>query len=478
MGRARRPSALGARRCRAAGRAAPDRAGADARRSAAVREDVPVDEVDARPRAPVARGAGRRPAGARRCGADRRRSALEARRSARRAPGSARRSSSEGADRLRQPHVDAEPAGLDAAAAAAAAAVRRAADRRRPDRTRTTTTEMRDIFLEEAREVIADAHARRWRQLASIAERPGRLTTVRRAFHTLKGSSRMVGLKDFGEAAWACEQLYNTRLAEQRAADADAARVHRRGARLPRRLDRGHRRAPRRPAQRARGQAAAADACAMSAADPRRQLATSPADGPAARRCRAAPMRRSRRRPRRWRRPPRRPSCRSSSTCSSSSRCRRAGADAATVPVDARRRSPTFDRFDAPTEVPSLSTCRRTTMRRRAVDTTAALDRPRLGLPSSSRAADRAARADAAARRIAGARAAARSLQPMRRRAGARTSTRRPDAARAAAAEVPEPSPTADADARAGAAAEHAGDDEQVKVSARCASASRCSTST
>ena len=40
------------------------------------------------------------------------------------------------------------------------------------------------------------------------------MTTVRRAFHTLKGSARMVGLKDYGEAAWACEQLYNARLAE------------------------------------------------------------------------------------------------------------------------------------------------------------------------------------------------------------------------------------------------------------------------
>jgi chemosensory pili system protein ChpA (sensor histidine kinase/response regulator) len=42
----------------------------------------------------------------------------------------------------------------------------------------------------------------------------GELTTVRRAFHTLKGSSRMVGLREYGEAAWACEQLYNARLAQ------------------------------------------------------------------------------------------------------------------------------------------------------------------------------------------------------------------------------------------------------------------------
>ena len=72
--------------------------------------------------------------------------------------------------------------------------------------------EMREIFIEEAREVVADAHAALER-LADDPENAGDMTAVRRAFHTLKGSSRMVGLRDFGEAAWACEQLYNDRLA-------------------------------------------------------------------------------------------------------------------------------------------------------------------------------------------------------------------------------------------------------------------------
>ncbi len=72
--------------------------------------------------------------------------------------------------------------------------------------------EMREIFLEEAREVVADAGAALER-LAEAPESPSDMTAVRRAFHTLKGSSRMVGLRDFGEAAWACEQLYNARLA-------------------------------------------------------------------------------------------------------------------------------------------------------------------------------------------------------------------------------------------------------------------------
>ncbi|MDT9001182.1 Hpt domain-containing protein [Paucibacter sp. APW11] len=78
--------------------------------------------------------------------------------------------------------------------------------------------EMLGIFIEEAAEVIATAREA-LAQLAEDASLQSELTTVRRAFHTLKGSSRMVGLGEFGEAAWACEQLYNTLLAEQRNAD-------------------------------------------------------------------------------------------------------------------------------------------------------------------------------------------------------------------------------------------------------------------
>ncbi|MET0211213.1 MAG: Hpt domain-containing protein, partial [Burkholderiaceae bacterium] len=77
--------------------------------------------------------------------------------------------------------------------------------------------EMREVFLEEARDVLANARD----ASAGLADAPddlNLLTTLRRAFHTLKGSSRMVGLKEFGQAAWACEQLYNTHLADQSAA--------------------------------------------------------------------------------------------------------------------------------------------------------------------------------------------------------------------------------------------------------------------
>ena len=49
------------------------------------------------------------------------------------------------------------------------------------------------------------------------------LTQLRRAFHTLKGSGRMVGLTRYGEAAWAIEQVMNVWLAESRVPTPDLA---------------------------------------------------------------------------------------------------------------------------------------------------------------------------------------------------------------------------------------------------------------
>lgn len=77
-------------------------------------------------------------------------------------------------------------------------------------------SELLEIFLGEAREVlagIAQACAQSRLAPADIAF----LTTMRRGFHTLKGSSRMVGLAAFGDAAWAMEQVLNLWLAEERA---------------------------------------------------------------------------------------------------------------------------------------------------------------------------------------------------------------------------------------------------------------------
>ncbi|WP_153162617.1 Hpt domain-containing protein [Zoogloea sp. 1C4] len=68
--------------------------------------------------------------------------------------------------------------------------------------------ELLSIFIEEAIEVRSTIA----RKIVELRERPRDvevLTTIRRSFHTLKGSGRMVGLKDFGEAAWSMEQTLN-----------------------------------------------------------------------------------------------------------------------------------------------------------------------------------------------------------------------------------------------------------------------------
>ncbi len=78
--------------------------------------------------------------------------------------------------------------------------------------------DLRDIFLEEAREVAGNGQD----ALQLLASEPGdigQLTILRRVFHTLKGSARMVGLNEFGEAAWSMEQLFNSWLADQKPAN-------------------------------------------------------------------------------------------------------------------------------------------------------------------------------------------------------------------------------------------------------------------
>ncbi|MEG0820090.1 MAG: Hpt domain-containing protein [Burkholderiaceae bacterium] len=80
--------------------------------------------------------------------------------------------------------------------------------------------ELLAIFVEEAREVLETIDG----ELAEMRRHPSDKTTitnVRRAFHTLKGSSRMVGLKPFGEGAWAAEQCFNLWLAQERPATDD-----------------------------------------------------------------------------------------------------------------------------------------------------------------------------------------------------------------------------------------------------------------
>lgn len=68
--------------------------------------------------------------------------------------------------------------------------------------------ELLEIFLEEAREVL-DTIASHVDAIRPPVADPEALTVVRRGFHTLKGSGRMVGLTELGEAAWGMEQTLN-----------------------------------------------------------------------------------------------------------------------------------------------------------------------------------------------------------------------------------------------------------------------------
>ena len=68
--------------------------------------------------------------------------------------------------------------------------------------------ELQDIFLTEAEEVLATL-AQNLQALRVNATDSEALTEVRRAYHTLKGSGRTVGLVGMGEVAWAVESLLN-----------------------------------------------------------------------------------------------------------------------------------------------------------------------------------------------------------------------------------------------------------------------------
>ena len=89
-----------------------------------------------------------------------------------------------------------------------------------PDTDAAIDAELLDIFLSEAVDVLAAVRD----TLPALHREPTsqeHLTTLRRAFHTLKGSGRMVGLNTFGAAAWSIEQVLNLRLAETRGGDPD-----------------------------------------------------------------------------------------------------------------------------------------------------------------------------------------------------------------------------------------------------------------
>ena len=75
--------------------------------------------------------------------------------------------------------------------------------------------ELLEIYLTEAAEVLETIG----RELSTLGANPGdreALRTVRRGFHTLKGSGRMVGLTELGELAWEVERVHNRLLDEER----------------------------------------------------------------------------------------------------------------------------------------------------------------------------------------------------------------------------------------------------------------------
>ncbi|WP_248746684.1 Hpt domain-containing protein [Pseudomonas sp. MWU12-2037] len=79
--------------------------------------------------------------------------------------------------------------------------------------------ELREVFLEECAEVldVLREYLPRW---ALNTESKSALTELRRAFHTLKGSGRMVRALVLGELAWAVENLLNRVLEHSVEADA------------------------------------------------------------------------------------------------------------------------------------------------------------------------------------------------------------------------------------------------------------------
>ncbi len=77
--------------------------------------------------------------------------------------------------------------------------------------------ELLEVFLEEAREVMETLRNNlEISRLHMDSREP--LVTMRRGFHTLKGSGRMVGLTELGEVAWAVERAMNKWLQENKPA--------------------------------------------------------------------------------------------------------------------------------------------------------------------------------------------------------------------------------------------------------------------
>ena len=110
----------------------------------------------------------------------------------------------------------ASVAGINSAAADQPELVAPAAEPQPPAAAAITAVneELLGVYLEEAEEVLANINAA-LPVCQRHTENRGALTTIRRGFHTLKGSGRMVGLTDLGEIAWEIEQVMNRWLEQQ-----------------------------------------------------------------------------------------------------------------------------------------------------------------------------------------------------------------------------------------------------------------------
>ncbi len=75
--------------------------------------------------------------------------------------------------------------------------------------------EMLSTFIEEAHDVLGNVVAQVVRLNVSPYDNEA-FTSIRRSFHTLKGSGRMVGLTDLAEPAWEIEQTLNTWLRDEK----------------------------------------------------------------------------------------------------------------------------------------------------------------------------------------------------------------------------------------------------------------------
>ncbi len=120
-----------------------------------------------------------------------------------------------GTEKLNVDEIDAAFAAKEAGAGAAITEVLGAPDHTGVDQLPVVSEqvehvdpELLELFIEESREEVEsiEAHLPKWLEDPEDLES---LITVRRSFHTLKGSGRMVGAERIGEYCWAVEDLLN-----------------------------------------------------------------------------------------------------------------------------------------------------------------------------------------------------------------------------------------------------------------------------